>query len=249
MPTCVALIPARAGSKRVPNKNVRPLAGHPLMAYSIAAAQESGVFTEVVVSTDSPEYAAIAQDYGARCIARPPEYATDTSPDIEWVRHTLSRMEEMLWSVPDCFSILRPTSPFRTAETIRRAWHHFLAHPQSHSLRGVAPVRQHAFKQWVQTCSSRIVPLMADAPDWHSHGAPGHSRQHTTLPAIYSQTASIEIAWCQTVFEKGSIAGEEVLPFFVEGLDAFDVNNSDDWLLAETLIAQGLAQLPTVRRP
>jgi N-acylneuraminate cytidylyltransferase len=79
-PTIVALIPARAGSKRVPDKNIRPLAGHPVIAYTIAAALESGVFADVIISTDSEHYAEIAQYYGAEVpFLRPPELAGDVS--------------------------------------------------------------------------------------------------------------------------------------------------------------------------
>ena len=85
----IALIPARQGSKRIKGKNVRELEGHPLMAYTIASALESQVFHKVVVSTDSAAYGNIAQRYGADVIIRPEEFATDTSPDIEWVRHCL----------------------------------------------------------------------------------------------------------------------------------------------------------------
>ncbi len=88
----VALIPARSGSKRVPDKNIRLLAGHPLIAYSIAAALQSKVFDKVLVSTDSERYADIARHYGADVpFMRPPTIAGDTSPDIEWVAYTLNR--------------------------------------------------------------------------------------------------------------------------------------------------------------
>src|SRR5688572_7264244 len=124
-PSIVALIPARAGSKRVPDKNVRPLAGHPLIAYSIAAARQSGVFAAVVVSTDSERYADLVKHYGAEApYPRPPEMAGDFSPDIEWVSHTLERLRAEGRRF-DCFSILRPTSPFRHARTIVRAWRQF----------------------------------------------------------------------------------------------------------------------------
>src|SRR5262245_57387498 len=89
----VALIPARQGSKRVPGKNVRALAGHPVLAYTIAPAIESGVFQSVIVSTDSEEVAAIARHYGAEVpFLRPAALAGDTSPDIEWVEFTLAEL-------------------------------------------------------------------------------------------------------------------------------------------------------------
>jgi len=121
VPTLVALIPARAGSKRVPSKNTRMLGGHPLIAYTLAAARSSGVFDAVIVSTDSEETAAIARRYGGEVpFLRPAEMAGDTAPDIDWIAYTLKRLQDdgRSW---DCFSILRPTSPFRQPETIRRA--------------------------------------------------------------------------------------------------------------------------------
>src|SRR5262245_20477732 len=107
-PSCVGLIPARAGSKRVPNKNVRVLNGHPLLAYSISAALDSGVFGKVLVSTESPEIAELARRYGADVpFLRPAELAGDKSPDIEWVQHTLRELQQR-GEHYDCFSILRP---------------------------------------------------------------------------------------------------------------------------------------------
>jgi len=89
-PSIVALIPARAGSTRIKNKNINRLAGHPLLAYTIEAAKQSGVFSAVIVSTDSPVYANIARYYGAEVpFLRPSELAGSLSPDIEWVEHCL----------------------------------------------------------------------------------------------------------------------------------------------------------------
>ena len=149
-PTVVALIPARAGSKRVPGKNIRRLKGHPLIAYTIAAATQSQVFSAVIVSTDSEEVADIARYYTAEVpFLRPPEYATDKSPDIEWIDYTLRRLNN-LGREFDCFSILRPTSPCRQPQTIQRAWQAFLAQTdQVDSLRAVEKCQQHPGKMWV----------------------------------------------------------------------------------------------------
>ena len=90
--TAIALIGARSGSERVPGKNVRPLAGHPLLAYAICTAQQAGVFDRVVVSTDSEAIADVARWYGADVpFLRPAEYATATSPDIEWIADLLGQ--------------------------------------------------------------------------------------------------------------------------------------------------------------
>ncbi|NEO01629.1 MAG: acylneuraminate cytidylyltransferase family protein, partial [Moorea sp. SIO3I7] len=159
-PTVVALIPARAGSKRVPGKNIRRLKGHPLIAYTIAAATQSQVFSAVIVSTDSEEVAEIARYYSAEVpFLRSPEYATDKSPDIEWIDYTLRHLSD-LGREFDCFSILRPTSPCRQPQTIQRAWQAFLAQAdQVDSLRAVEKCQQHPGKMWVLK-GSLMKPLL-----------------------------------------------------------------------------------------
>ncbi len=245
--TCIALIPARAGSKRVPGKNVRPFHGHPLIAYTIAAAEQSGVFDSVVVSTDSPETAAIAVHYGAEVpFLRPPAQAGDLSPDIEWLDSTLRKLHEQ-GRAHDAFSILRPTSPFRLPETIRRAWELFVGEQGADSLRGVEKCKQHPGKMWVirGTRGRRMTPLLpfllGDQP-WHSNPT-------QALPDVYVQNASLEIAWTRVVLEGGTIAGETVIPFPTRGHEGFDINQPEDLRLAEELLESGRAHLPKIDRP
>lgn len=244
MPDVIGLIPARAGSKRVPGKNVRLFGGHPLIAYTIAAALDSGVFTRVIVSTDSPEVADLCRHYGAETpFLRPVEYAGDKSPDIEWIRHTLRRLgNEGLQA--DAFSILRPTSPFRQPETIQRAWAKFLAVPAADSLRAVELCLQHPGKMWVLD-GELMRPLLDDggvSPPWHS-------TPYQALPVVYTQNASLEIAWTRVPLEQGTIAGRRVIPFFTEKHEGFDINKPDDWALAELLHGRGEVRLPAVRKP
>jgi N-acylneuraminate cytidylyltransferase len=239
----VALIPARAGSKRVPGKNIRRLAEHPLIAYTIAAALESDVFDAVVVSTDSVDYAEIARHYGAEApFLRPTELAGSLSPDIEWVEHALTMLEGLGRNY-DCFSVLRPTSPFRQAETIKRAWQKFCEDSSVDSLRAVELCKQHPGKMWVvqQRC---MTPLLPFAPN----GQPWHSSQYQALPEIYVQNASLEMAWTRVVKDGGTIAGDVVIPFFTEGHEGFDINDPKDWRDAEYLLSQDTAVLPKVRQ-
>jgi CMP-N-acetylneuraminic acid synthetase len=236
-----ALIPARAGSKRVPDKNIRRLGGHPVLAYSIAAARDSGIFDAVVVSTDSEKYAAIARHYGAETpFARPAEMAGDTSPDIEWIAFTLNRLRAEGRAF-EAFSILRPTSPFRQAETIQRAWAQFRAESGVDSLRAVEKCKQHPGKMWVVR-GKRMLPLLPLTPAEQ----PWHSSQYQSLPEVYVQNASLEMAWTRVVFEGGNIAGQVVMPFLTQGYEGFDVNLPADWEAAERLIATGQAQLPAI---
>jgi len=240
-PTIVGLIPARSGSKRVPDKNIRPLAGHPVMAYTIAAALESGVFADVIVSTDSERYAEIARYYGAEVpFLRPHALAGDVSPDIEWIAYTLKELRKEGRGY-DCFSILRPTSPFRLAQTIQRAWKAFVAEEGVDSLRAVERCQQHPGKMWVLR-GNRMMPLLPLSPPEQ----PWHSSQYQALPKVYVQNASLEIAWTRVVFEQRTISGTVLMPFLTEGYEGFDLNNPYDWKLAEHLVAGGNVQLPSV---
>jgi CMP-N,N'-diacetyllegionaminic acid synthase len=243
MPEIVALIPARGGSKRLPAKNIRPLAGHPLIAYTISAAIESDIFASVIVSTEAEETARIARHYGAEVpFLRPMEYAGDLSPDIEWIEDTLTKLKASGRNY-DCFSILRPTSPFRHAATIRRAWQQFQSEEGVDSLRAVERCTQHPGKMWVVR-GRRMMPLLPLSPP----AQPWHSSQYQSLPEVYVQNASLEIAWTRVVFDGRTIAGEVLTPFFTEGYEGFDINQPRDWLMAEELIEAGAAQLPNIER-
>jgi N-acylneuraminate cytidylyltransferase len=242
--SCVALIPARSGSKRVSDKNVRILAGHPLLAYTIAAARASGPFARVIVSTDSDEYAEISRHYGAEVpFLRPAAFAGDLSPDIDWVEFTLKALAGA-GDRYDIFGILRPTNPFRQASTIRRAFRQFVDDPAADSLRAVEPCRQHPGKMWIVR-GRRMTPLL---PFWNDR-QPWHSSQYQALPEVYVQNASIEIAWSRVVFDGRTIAGEAVAPFLTEGHEGFDINRPEDWAAAETLVSSGAVRLPEVTAP
>jgi len=243
-PSVVALIPARAGSKRIADKNIAPLNGHPLIAYTICAARQSGVFDAIVVSTDSERYASIARHYGADVPGlRPAEMSGDTSPDIEWVRHTLQLLAERGQRY-DAFSLLRPTSPCRKPATIQRAWTQFLEEAGVDSLRAVEKCEQHPGKMWIVR-GRRMHPLMPMGPK----EVPYHSTQYAALPEVYVQNASLEIARTRVVLEQGSIAGEVLTPFLTEGDEGFDVNRPRDWRLLELALERGEATLPVIDRP
>ena len=243
--TCVCLIPARSGSKRVPDKNIALLGGHPLIAYTICAARQSEVFSRIIVSTDSDKYAAIAAHYGAEIpFIRPAEMAGDKSPDIDWVQHALTWLKEN-GARTDAFSLLRPTSPCRKADTIKRAWDQFTRQTGVDSLRAVEPCAQHPGKMWVVR-GERMHPLMPMQPE---EITPYHSTQYTALPKVYVQNASLEIAWTRVALEQGTIAGEVLTPFLTEGDEGLDVNSQYDWQLLEKMVSDGSAKLPEIDRP
>ena len=118
----IALIPARGGSLRVKSKNIQLLGGHPLIAYSIQVALDSKIFDKVLVTTDCKKIQEIALYYGAEApFLRPTELASAHAIDVEWIRHALDSLPEKY----DIFSIIRPTSPFRTVNMLQRAMNQF----------------------------------------------------------------------------------------------------------------------------
>lgn len=245
-PTIIALIPSRTGSKRIKDKNIKHLGGHPLVAYSIISALESEIFHDVVISTDSDEYAMIARYYGGNVpFLRPKEFTTDFSPDIEWVKYTLSKLDKSGIKV-DCFSILRPTSPFRKAETIKKAWKQFLSDGKVDSLRAVEKCKEHPAKLWiVNKEKDRMQPVMKN-PDFKK--TPWHSTPYQILPSVYAQNASLEIAWSYLPLEKNTITGNKIKPFFSERYEGYDINDEKDWVYAEYLLQKGKVTLPKISK-
>jgi CMP-N,N'-diacetyllegionaminic acid synthase len=137
-PKILALIPARGGSKRVPGKNTKLLAGHPLIAWTILAARGSGVLDAVMVSTDDAQIKAVAEDHGISVPwLRPEELATDTASSMDVLFHSLDWYENMHGPV-DGVMLLQPTSPFRSMKTIREAVSLF-ASDRSRPVIGFAP--------------------------------------------------------------------------------------------------------------
>ncbi len=241
MPSAIALIPARSGSERVPHKNIRPLAGHPLIAYAIATASQAGIFDRVVCSTDSGKIAEVAQRYGADVpFLRPAELASATSPDIEWITHTLDRLEEHY----DLFGIVRATNPFRGPDAFLRGMRQLLATPEADSIRAVEFVKQHPGKMWVIE-GKTMRPLL----DQSHLDVAWHAGQYQALPEIYVQNSALEIAWTRVVSQTGTREGRVVAPFFTRGHEGFNVDDEEDWARARALVDSGDVALPKVDRP
>lgn len=238
MPSLVALIPARSGSSRLPHKNIKLLGGKPLLAWTVEAAIEAGVFGKVLVATDSYEYGCIGEKYGADVILR--GASPDDESDIAWLT---SLKLLIVLDAFDAFAILRPTSPFRTADTICRAWQHFLDNQPADSLRAVEPSRQHPGKMWVIR-QNRLLPLLP----FETAVSPWHSSATQTLPRVYSQNASLEIAWSKTVLEGGTIAGTNIVPWEMPGIEGLDVNTLEDWERAEQYFANSAQQIGILAR-
>jgi CMP-N,N'-diacetyllegionaminic acid synthase len=241
MPSVVALIPARSGSERVPDKNVRPLAGHPLLAYAVATARQAEIFDRIVCSTDSGKVAEVAQRYGADVpFLRPGALATATSPDIEWITHALDQLDERY----DLFAIVRATNPFRGADVLRRGFEQLLATPEADSIRAVERVKQHPGKMWLLE-GKTMRPLL----DQSHLDVAWHAGQYQALPEVYVQNSALEIAWTRVVSQTRTREGRVVAPYLTSGFEGFNIDDEDDWDRARRLVDGGEVSLPDVTLP
>jgi YrbI family 3-deoxy-D-manno-octulosonate 8-phosphate phosphatase len=236
----LALIPARGGSKSIPHKNIRPLAGVPLIAYSIAAALQSKSVTRTIVSTDDEDIARIARQFGAEVpFLRPAEFAQDNTLDYPVFTHALSWLNDHEDYQPDILVQLRPTSPLRPPGCVDQAIQILLDHPDADSVRGVIPSGQNPFKMWQITSQGSMTPLLSVPGIPEPFNAPRQS-----LPPTYWQTGHIDAIQLSTITQKGSLSGNMIYPLEIDPRYAVDIDTLRDWQRAEWLISQ--RELPIV---
>lgn len=230
----IGLIPARKNSKRVPGKNMALLNGKPLLQYAIEGAKESKIFLEIVVSTDWDECIELAENPGINAIRRPDEFCLDTSHDYEWVNHAINAFPGF-----DIFIILRPTSPFRTGETIKRAMDLFLAEPQCDSLRAIEPTRAHPGKSWIEwewDGKGIIKPYTEVDGYFYKLGVSSFDLPTQSLHPVYSQNGCIHIAWTKTLEKYGNVSGVNIKGYVTQGDEGVDINTLDDLAYAEWIM-------------
>jgi CMP-N-acetylneuraminic acid synthetase len=230
----LALIPARGGSKSIPRKNIQPFAGHPLIAYSIAAGLASQTITRLVVSTDDEEIACISRQYGAETpFLRPLEYAQDDTPDLPVFKHALEWLQEHETYQPEIVVQLRPTSPFRRVWHIDQAVYRLLERPDADAARTVCIPFQNPFKMWSIGSDGLMRPLITlDYPE-------AYNLPRQALPEIYWQTGYVDAAWTDTILQKGSMTGDHILPLVIDPSEWIDIDSRDDWRRAERLLESG----------
>jgi CMP-N,N'-diacetyllegionaminic acid synthase len=226
----LALVPARAGSQRVRNKNVRKLRGKPLIAYTIEAALASRLVDRVIVSTDSPRIATTARNFGAETpFLRPAAIATADATEFAFHEHALTFLAEHEGYEPELIVNLYPTSPFRAAATIDRAIREIRRHPRAHSLRSIRPCSEHPYKMWEFHGRAFVKPLMAARPGTQT-------LSYHMLPPVYIQNASIYIVRPSTLRRFRNTLGTRVLGFVMSEEESVDINTPLDFRFAEMLL-------------
>ncbi len=234
----LALVPARGGSKGIPRKNIRPFAGYPLIAYSIAAGLQADTVTRVVVSTDDEEIAAVARRYGAETpFMRPAELAQDRTTDLPVFRHALTWLAEHEDYHPQVVVHLRPTTPVRPTELVDQSVRLLLAHPEADSVRGITPARDTPYKMWVVEAEDRPIQPLITAP-----GVPeSYNSPRQALPAVYQHTGLIDAVRPATILEQNSMSGRTILPLIFDPIYAADLDTPRDWAQAEdSILRSGL---------
>jgi CMP-N-acetylneuraminic acid synthetase len=233
----LALIPARGGSKSIPRKNIRLLAGYPLIAYSIAAGLAAETVSRVIVSTDDEEIAEVSRSYGAETpFIRPDEYAQDATPDLPVFQHALHWLAENEGYKPDIMVQLRPTSPFRRVWHIDQAVLRLIEHPEADAIRAVCVPFQNPFKMWRIQSDGTMQPLMrAGFPQF----VEPYNMPRQALPEVYWQTGYVDAAWADTILDKNSMTGECILPLTIDPSEWVDIDSPSDWEFAERLLNLG----------
>ncbi|GHB83394.1 acylneuraminate cytidylyltransferase family protein [Persicitalea jodogahamensis] len=229
----LAIIPARGGSKGLPGKNILPLAGHPLIAYSIKAALDTPGISRVIVSTDSEEIADIALRYGAEVpFLRPAAYATDSSLDIDVFEHALTWLRENDNYSPDLVVQLRPTSPIRYIADIEACLAKLADDENADSLRIVTPSPLTPYKMWrIESEDTPMQPLLT-----LDGVADPYNQPRQQLPTIYWQIGTLDVIRPRVVLEQKSMSGKKVLPYVVSRDQAIDIDDIFSFQRAEAYI-------------
>lgn len=233
----LALIPARGGSKGIPHKNIKEFAGHPLIAYSIAAAKQSELVTRIIVSTDDEEIASTARRLGAETpFLRPDEFSGDHALDLPVFQHACQWLAEHENYHPDIVIQLRPTSPIRPVGLVDEAIQILLNHPEADSVRGVVPAGENPYKMWqIDPESGQMHGLLQLEGVDEPYNAP---RQ--LLPESYWQTGHIDAIRPERTFLAGdSMSGKTVFPIFIDPKFTVDIDTLEDWHRYEKVVYYG----------
>lgn len=226
----LAVIPARAGSKRLPGKNVRLLGDRPLIAWSIACALKSGVCDSVLVSTDDPAIVGIALAAGARSHGlRPAELASDTAGSADVALHELA-MAEAGGDRFDGIMLLQPTSPFREPDSIGRAAELFAS---AGGRRPVASFRRALDRpEWCfRAFGDRIDPCMG----WDLL-----QRRSQDLPDAWALDGSIYLISPEALRRKKAFVTQDTIPLIADDpAESIDIDTEEDWLEAEIALSRG----------
>jgi CMP-N-acetylneuraminic acid synthetase len=227
MTRVLGLVPARGGSKGVPGKNVRLLAGRPLVEHAARAAFESGVLDRVVLSTDSVEIAEAGRRAGLEVpFLRPASLAGDETPMLEVVRHAVEHLTGAGWA-PEIIALLQPTSPLRRPAHVREAIA-LLRATGADSVVSVVEVPRHLSPDYLMRIEAGVLrPFLPE-------GA-GVARRQDARPA-YARDGTVYACWRATLERFGSLYGDDCRPLVLSPAESLSIDSPDDWAAAERIL-------------
>ena len=221
----VAIVPARSGSRSVPDKNIKPLLGKPLIAYSIAVGLRTPSIERVIVSTDSETYGNIAREHGAEVpFLRPASLSGDRSTAYEFVRHTLDWMKQEEGSVPALAVLLLPTTPLREVSVIECAIERLRSTPQANGLRSVHEMSESAYKT-VELEEGYLKCVCTGSSNLDTINLPRQMYPRTFHPNGY-----VEVFRSSHVYETGTLFGSQTLGFVTDRAVEVDTPEDFDYL-------------------
>lgn len=231
------IIPARGGSKALPRKNIVPLGGRPLITYTIQTALSASRVDRVIVSTDDAAIAAIAKEYGAEVpFLRPAELAQDNSPTLPAIQHAVRSMEDLCGVCPELVTLIQPTSPFTRVDQIDGAAQLLASREDADAVTTVVEVDHvnHPFN--IRRVDQRgFVDFLM--PEEHYRYPNRQSK-----PSFY-RFGNLYVTRLAVLMQRNSLFGHRCLPFVVDSLSCFDINDKVDLALAECMLRSNLITL------
>jgi len=223
----LGVITARGGSKGIPGKNIKLLAGKPLIAWTIESALKSKALTDVVVSTDDEEIARVAKEWGADVpFMRPPELAEDATPHLPVMRHAVETVEGMRNTRYDYAVILQPTSPFRRAQYIDDTVS-LLRRESTDSAVTVYEIDNKMHPVRVKKLiNNRVLPYCLEEPT---------SYRRQDYPAAYKRSSDVYCMTRACLIEQESLYGTSTAGLIVPSDFVIDIDTPLDWMIAEEL--------------
>ncbi len=225
----LGVIPARENSKGIPRKNLYPLNGKPLIAYTIEAAIKSKLLTRLIISTDSEEIAKVAEQYGGEVpFIRPRELASDTASSVDVVKHALEELEKAEGAEYDYAILLQPTTPLRLPEDIDRALQKLIS-SQCDTVITMVDVGAYHPARMYRIENDRLVSIMVESIEM---------RRRQELPPIYIRSGDIYACKRNIIFNRNTMLGNDCRPLVIPSNRAINIDTLEDLLFAEYLLKQ-----------
>lgn len=235
----LGIIPARGGSKGIPGKNIKLLAGKPLIAWTIAAALESKLIDRIIVSTDDEEIASVARAHGAEVpFMRPKEISGDLATDVEFIEHALLHLKVNEEFEPHIVLRLPPTSPLRTGEHIDEGIKTLVDTKGADASRPIVESPKHPYKFWTTEDEGPFLkPFLSR--EFTGFDEP-HNLPRQLFPKVYMHTGAMDVVWVKTIQEQKSTSGKNLAYFFMDETSSCNIDSPIDFLTAEQLMKERL---------